>query len=104
MAVAAGATGGWRTWKAAGPDGKVGTRLMPDGNDTTHTVQVREGYSGWKAGMRFIRVWNEDVGSYTLFVLSPKDELVVMATGKKDHQVWSNAYAALRNKGYPAHE
>lgn len=97
-------TMGWRTWKAAGPQGKVGTRLMPDGNDETHTLQVREGYSGWKTGMRFLRLWNEDTHSYTLFVLDEDDSLVVMATGKKDHQVWSNAYAALRNKGYPATE
>jgi hypothetical protein len=101
MAVAAGATGGWRTWK---PTGGGGTRLMPDGEDEHHTIQVREGYSGWKAGMRFIRIWNQDTAAYTLMVLNKEDDLVVMATGQKDHQVWTNAYAALRNKGYPAYE
>jgi hypothetical protein len=54
--------------------------------------------------MRFLRLRNEEMGSYTLFVLGPKDELVVMATGKTVGKVWSNACAALRNKGYSATE
>lgn len=94
-------TFGWRTLKAAGE--KAGSRLMPDGEDETRTFQVREGYSGWKKGLSFVRIWREGQG-YTMIVLNGEDDIVATATGKKNAQVWTNAFNALRNKGYEVSE
>lgn len=95
---------GWRTWKPIDGSKGPGSRLLPLGKDPGHSVQVREGLTGWKAGMKFIRLWNEDKRHYTIIALSENDSIMAMATGKKDAETWGNIYAALRNKGIEVDE
>jgi hypothetical protein len=54
---------------------------MPDGEDEHHTIQVREGYSGWKAGDAIHPHLEPRPAAYTLLALSKNDDLVAMATG-----------------------
>jgi hypothetical protein len=92
-------TMGWKTFKAHG-----GSRLMREPDDDSRHVQVREGYSGWKKGLTFIRLWNytprSPSGFYTIICLNQEDEIVATATGVRDSQVWTAIFANLRNKGY----
>jgi hypothetical protein len=96
-------TMGWKTFKAHG-----GTRLMREPDDENRTIQVREGVSGWKEGLTFVRLWRYTLGSpdgfYTILCLDEDDSIVATATGKRDAQAWTAIFASLRNKGYEVSE
>jgi hypothetical protein len=84
---------------------------MRDPEDESRSIQVREGYSGWKKDMTFIRLYRGVGGEfagpssfYTILALDDKDNIVAVATGRRDADVWTNVFAALRNKGYPVDE
>lgn len=89
-------TYGWRTLKAAGKN--AGTRLMPDGEDETFTIQARQSYSGPTVDYTFIRIWREDTG-YQIIAMDEKGAIEAVAYGKKDQQVWDNILASLNQKG-----
>ena len=97
-------TMGWRTWRprrGGGVQNKApGTLLSPEGEqDGNHSVQVRDG-GGWKKGLKFLRLWNEDTRAYTVLCLDGEDNLVATALAGRDADVWTNIAAALRHKGY----
>jgi hypothetical protein len=85
---------------------------MRDPEDESRSIQVREGYSGWKVGMTFLRLYRGGAGGkfagagtfYTILALNENDDLVATATGRRDADVWSNIFAALRHKGYEIDE
>lgn len=97
---------GWQTFKAHG-----GSRLMREPGDESRHIQVREGLSGWKKGLTFVRLWQSKStggespsGFYTILCLDPNDSVVAMSTGRTDHDVWKAIYDDLDAKGFDVRE
>lgn len=98
-------TMGWRTFKG------IGSRLLRRRDDESRSIQVREGLSGWKEGLTFVRLFRyitDDAGKqrplYTILALDERDSIIGMATGEFDGPTWSAIFASLRKKGHEVNE
>jgi len=96
-------TYGFRTYKGKG------SRLLPtleEGDKRYANVQARDGYSGWKDGLMFIRAYAYQDGGdgsghlYRVEAIRMRglDSLAV-GYGRTNGEAWSALYAALKTKG-----
>lgn len=95
-------TFGFRTFKG------FGSRLLRDKDNDWVNIQAREGTSGWKRGLLFVRVYSyqektaagraQHLYRYECLRLSGLDQLAV-AFGRTFDEARDNLYEDLKRKG-----